>query len=104
MSKEKFKWKYGENKTQKYYDTKIGTDYLCVFCNKWQPDIWMGMINNSMIWDKTWNDRQRKKQGLPKKCDISMLATSCLLCNSDPEYIKKKVEWCYDHNLTEISR
>lgn len=67
MSKAKVKWKYGENKTQKYYDTKIGTDYLCVFCNKWQPDIWMGMINNSMIWDKTWNDRQRKKAGTSKK-------------------------------------
>ena len=39
MSKEKIKWNYGENKTQKYYDSKIGTDYLCVFCNKWQPDI-----------------------------------------------------------------
>ena len=66
MSKAKVKWKYGENRTQKYYDTKIGTDYLCVFCNKWQPDIWMGMINNSMIWDKTWNDRQRKSRDFQK--------------------------------------
>lgn len=66
MSKEKIKWNYGENETQKYYDAKIGTDYLCVFCNKWQPDIWMGMINNSMIWDKTWNDRQRKSRDFPK--------------------------------------
>ena len=104
MSKEKSKWRHGENKTQEYYDTKIETDYLCVFCNKWQPDIWMGMINNSMIWDKTRNDRQRKKQGLPKKCDVSMLATFYLLCNSNPEYMKKKLEWCYNHNLTEISR
>ena len=104
MSKAKVKWKYGENKTQKYYDTKIGTDYLCVFCNKWQPDIWMGMINNSMIYDKTWNDRQRKKQGLPKGCGIHMLYSFGILSSFDPEYIKKKVEWCYNHNLTEISR
>ena len=73
MSRAKIEWNYGENKTQKYYDTKIGTDYLCVFCNKWQRDIWMGMINNSMIYDKTWNDRQRKNQGLPNGCGIHML-------------------------------
>ena len=32
MSKLQFKWKYGENKNQKYYEVRIGNDYLCVFC------------------------------------------------------------------------
>lgn len=30
----KYKWKYGENDYQKYYDVTIGKDYLCVFANK----------------------------------------------------------------------
>lgn len=31
MSKTKFEWKYGENEHQKYYDVKVGNDYLCVY-------------------------------------------------------------------------
>ena len=41
----KYDWQYGENDHQKYYDTYIGNDYLCVFANNWQPDIYMGFID-----------------------------------------------------------
>ena len=100
--KETIVWKYGENKYQHYYDAKIGEDYLCVFCCEWSPDCWTGMVNNYMIHNKTKNDRQRKKQGLPKTAHISELHSDWLLTGS-PEYLMKKVEYCCKHNLIEIS-
>ena len=66
----KYKWKYGENNNQKYYDVTVGKDYLCVFANKWNPNTWLGMYNSICIHNKTKNDRVRKKQGLAKSCCI----------------------------------
>ena len=99
-----YDWKYAENKSQKYYDCVIDNNYLLVFANKWQPNIWMGMINNIMIRDKTSNDRQRMKQGLPKGCDTYLLQVDVMLCNSDPEYMKRRIEHCFKYNKTEVSR
>ena len=31
-------------------------------------------------------------------------AENFILCSSNPEYIMKKVEWYYTHNLMEISQ
>ena len=104
MSKLQFKWKYGENKSQKYYEVRIGNDYLCVYANKWNPDIWMGSYNSVCIHNKTKNDRVRKKQGLPIGSPIHELHRDYLLCSDNPEYMMKKVEWCYTHNLMEISQ
>ncbi len=100
----KYNWKYGENEYQKYYDVTIDRNYLCVFANKWQPDIWMAMVKDRIIHDKTANDRQRKKQGLSKGCHFTELHSDTMLCNKDPNYMMKKAEWCYIHNLEEISR
>lgn len=57
----KYKWKYGENDNQKYYDVTAGKDYLCVFANKWNPNTWLGLCNSICIYNKTKNDRVRKK-------------------------------------------
>ena len=97
-------WEYAENDTQKYYDATINGVYLLVFANKWQPDIWMGMVGNTMIRDKTRNDRQRAKQGLAKGCETHLLQRDAMLCNSDPKYMMKKVERCFRQNKTEICR
>ncbi len=35
MAKLKYDWKYGENSEQKYYETKVGKQTLCIFANKW---------------------------------------------------------------------
>ena len=100
--KTKYEWTYGENEHQIYYDTTVGNNY----------HIYMGAIlsnqkNNPapapIIWDKTRNDEQRKKQGLPLGCDVSELHKQCVLCSNDPIYMMKKVEYCYEHNLQEIS-
>ena len=99
----KYQWKYGENDTQKYYDVLIGNDYLCVFANKWNPCTWMGLVKDKIIHNKTKNDRQRIKQGLVKGCDLSLLKSDYILCNESPEYMMKKVEWCYHHGIIEIS-
>lgn len=104
MSKLRYNWKYGENEYQKYYEAKVGKDYLCVFANKWNPDTWIGDYNSIPIHNKTKNDRVRKKYGLPKNCHTSELKEDFMLCSSNPEYMMKKVEWCYIHNLTEISQ
>ena len=103
----KLEWKYGENASQKYYDVHVGKDYLCVFANKWQPQIWMGCYEAGggglqMIHDKTRNDRQRKKQGLQLGCDIFELRSDWILCSHSPEYMMKKVEYCYKHRKIEV--
>ena len=105
----KLEWKYGENESQKYYDVRIGKDYLCVFANKWQPQIWMGCYETGnsglqMIHDKTWNDRQRKAEGLKRGCDVSELHTCATLCSPSPEYMMKKVEHCYKQRKIEVCR
>lgn len=100
----KYDWKYGENDSQKYYEITVNGDYLCVFANKWQPDIWMAMVKDRMIFDKTANDRHGKKEGLQKGCYFSELCCTTVLCNSNPEYMMKKAEYCYKHSLQEISR
>ncbi|MEE1256270.1 MAG: hypothetical protein UHN47_07130 [Lachnospiraceae bacterium] len=104
MSKTKYEWTYGENDSQKYYDVKVGNDYLCVYSNNWNPNTWMGQYNNTLIHNKTKNDRVRKKYGLPKGCHPSDLREDHILCSDNPEYMMKKVEWCYTHQLMEISQ
>lgn len=103
MKKRKIEWKYGEDGEQKYYEAKVGNDRLWVFMNNWLPDTWMGQYNSVSIYNKTKNDRQRIKQGLAKQCPIFELHKSSLLCSNDPEYMMRKVEWCYLHNLNEIT-
>ena len=98
----KIEWHHGRNDCQEYYDARIGSDYLCVFANKWNPDTWMGIINSRMIYDKTKNDRQRKRQGLPCSAPAHELRSIWVLCGS-PEYMMKKVAYCYRNNKTEIS-
>lgn len=104
MSKLKFEWKYGENENQKYYEVKVGNDYLCVYANNWNPNTWMGSYNSVCIHNKTKNNRIRRKQGLSIGCDVSELREDYLLCSDNPEYMMKKVEWCYTHKLVEISQ
>lgn len=104
MANNTINWTHGENATQEYYDAYVGKDYLCVFANKWQPDIWMGMCRDKVIYDKTANDRQRKKEKVAKDTPIHELRCVTVLGSKSPEYMMKKVEWCYKHNLIEISR
>ena len=99
----KYKWEYGENKHQKYYEANVGKDYLCVYANRWAPQIWMAIVNDRLIHNKTKNNRQRKKQGLPMGCDVSLLRVGSILSSDSLEYVMKKAEWCYQHGLEEIS-
>jgi hypothetical protein len=91
----KFEWKYGENDCQKYYDVNVNGTWICVFANKLYPDKWMAIINNRLIYNRTKNNRMRKK-GIFNK--------SFILYGDTPEYMMKKAEWCYTHNLEEISQ
>lgn len=102
MRKIKYDWKYGENKSQKYYDVYVNGDYLCVFKNNWEH-CWMCMVKDKIVYDKTRNDRQRKKQGLGKGCDVSLLRSVFVLCSQNPEILMRKAEYCYNHGITEIS-
>jgi len=63
----------------------------------------MAQYNNTLIHDKTKNDRVRKRYGLPKGCHPLDLKEDYILCSNNPEYMMKKVEYCYTHNLMEIS-
>lgn len=100
----KYEWRYGENDNQKYYDVMVGKDYLCVYANKWNPNTWLGSYNSICIHNKTKNDRVRKKQGLAKGCHPPELREDFMLCSDNPEYMMKKVEYCYVHGLMEISQ
>ena len=75
-------WREGENPYQNYYDVTVDGKYLLVFANKQQPDIWMAMVDGIMIHDRTANDKQRKKQGLPNGCPLSQLHSTTILTNS----------------------
>lgn len=94
-------WQHGENEFQEYYDVYVGKDYLCVFRNKWES-CWMAMVKDQMIHNKTMNDRQRKRQGLPKGAPIHLLKSDWMLTGT-PEYLMKKAEYCYRHKQNEIS-
>lgn len=99
-----YDWKYGENEHQKYYEVIVNGTYLCVFANNWNPNIWLGSYGNVTIHNKTLNDRQRKKQGLPKGSDTYLLHCDYILTSDSPEYMMRKVEYCYKHGKTEISQ
>lgn len=104
--KNTYMWKYGDNGNQTYYETEVGKDYLCVYANKasGNPKMYMAMyIKNGCsvnIWDKTYNDRMRKKG----YCTKDGTPTNCrLLGSEDIEYMKKKLIYCYEHGKSEIT-
>lgn len=109
MKKKIYEWKYGENDCLKYYEVKFkkGKDYLCIYANKKYPDLWMGMYIKARcditLEDKTFNDRQRKKES---KAGILMnnIPRTTRLLSGNPDYMKKKIIWAYEHNLREISK
>lgn len=60
------------------------------------------LIQQHLYSQQDKNDRVRKKQGLGKGCHPSELRQDFMLCSNDPEYMMKKVEYCYNHGLMEI--
>lgn len=105
MEKDKqFNWTYGENPTQRFYDTYVGTDYLLVFANIWQPDNWMGMQRGQMVHDKTANDKQRKREKVSMDYPLQMMRRTTVLHSSDPEYMMRKVEFAYQNNVNEVPK
>ena len=98
----KYKWNYGANKLQRYYEAVVDGHYLCVFENKAHLGVWMGCYDNQMLYDKTQNDRVRKKYNLPQG-HIELLPKSSLLQSDNPEYMQKKVEGAFTHQMLEIS-
>lgn len=102
LKKHRYDWREGENPYQNYYDVTVDGKYLLVFANKQQPDIWMAMVDGIMIHDRTANDRQRKKQGLPSGSPISHLHSITILASKDPDYMMTKTEICYENHLEEV--
>lgn len=99
----KYDWQHGENERCEYYKTDIGFDHLSVHMDKSAPNIWFGLLNGKIIFDKTKNDRVRKKYNLPHNCPMYNLPTIHFLTNADPQYMMRKVERYYTHGLLEIS-
>ena len=104
MAKLKYDWKYGENEHQKFYEVTVNGIYLLVFANNWNPNTWMGSYGSTIIHDKTYNDRQRQKQGLAKGCDTYLLQKDMMLSSNDPEYMMQKVEYCFKTGKEEVCR
>lgn len=98
----KLEWSYHENTEQKYWEAREDSHELFVFANKYEPDIWMAMVDGRMIHNKTRNDRVRKKMGLPKQAPLYELTCISLLTGT-PEYLMRKAEYCFRHKKTEIS-
>lgn len=109
--KKSYNWVYGESDCQNYYEVKLGKDYLCVFAHKKYPEVWMGFyIKNGQdvtVMDKTFNDRQRKKDeknGITSMYDGYLYPrTTKLLGSKDVEFMKRKVIFAYEHELSEVS-
>lgn len=94
-----YDWQHGDNGVQEYYDTTVNGRYLLVFKNKADknPDHWACSIDNIMIKDKTRTDYYKNKKDI-----LSTVRPICLL-SGRPAYLIKKTEWCFNHNITEIS-
>ena len=63
----------------------------------------MGMFCGKMIHNKTKNNKYRRKEKLPLSTHWSELRCDTILCSIDPAYMMRKVEYCYRHNIDEIS-
>jgi hypothetical protein len=63
----------------------------------------MGMSRDKMIHNKTKNNKYRRKEKLPLNTHWSELRCDTILCSIDPVYMMRKVEYCYRHNIDEIS-
>lgn len=65
----------------------------------------MGMYETDkcfvVIMDKTFAARQRKKSSATTRI---LLSDNPVLSSNNPEYIKKKLIWAYEHGLREITR
>lgn len=80
-----------------------------MFANKSAPNIWLGTYikygyGPVTIANKTFNDKQRKKEsknGAIKLWD-NMPNKIQILSSNDPEYMKEKVIYAYEHNLLEV--
>lgn len=94
-----FDWKYGENDYQNYYDVTVDGTYLLVFANKVQPNLWMGMVDNHMILNKTAMEKDIARK---VKNKLSMNTTYIFLSSDTPEYMMSKVEECFKNHKTEI--
>ena len=106
----RYEWNHAENDTQEYYDTIVNDDYLCVFRNKSEeaPNTWIGVYQKNgcgvcTIYNKTFNDRQRKRLGVGKNYSLCLLPRVRFLTNSDPLYMQAKVEHCYRNDKVEVS-
>ena len=97
-----YNWQHGDNGNQEYYDTTVNGTYLLVFKNRWDS-CWMCSVGDRIIHDRTRNDRQRKRQSLPKGCPVTELRRDAMLCASEPQKLMAKAEYCYRHKLEEIS-
>ena len=95
----KYDWQYGDNGVQEYYDVTVNGKYLLVFRNKADKKNknWMCSIDGIMIENKTRNNYYRNK-----KDEANPFSHHCLLCGF-PANLIKKVEYCFDHNMTEIT-
>lgn len=104
MAKKKYDWKYSENKNEMRYDVTVDGKHLSVIGWRTCPPFWRGFIDDYSIDDKTANDYERKRHGLPLGCPVNLLPSVSVLSSDDPEYMKKKVERCFRANKTEICR
>ena len=102
---------YGENEYQTYYECKVNSDdTLLIFANKGtqHSNLYMAMIQRgkecTLVYDKRYNDQQRKKIGCTGKNDVRWHTISTrALASEDIEYLKRKLIYCYEHNQNEIT-
>lgn len=95
---EKITWVYGENEVSFYEEAFADGHQLFVFALKSHPDIWMGMIDDKTIGDKTANSAQLEKDqaDLPSwksGADHPSCWTACSRSNADT--MKRIVARCY---------
>ena len=102
----KYNWEHGENAFQEFYDTYNGKDYLLVF-RLFQDKVnnWIGSYTKDgephTLMNKTKNDCVRKRDHLPKNSHQSELRDVFILTGS-PDYLMKKVEYCYERGIFEV--
>ena len=106
-----YSWKHGFNDTQEFYEVKLPNgDYLYTIRQLKGPctDTWTGGIlwndgRGQCIYDRTANNKQRKKEGVDLSTPTWKLHATRLLGTKDPHKIIPKIEYCYKNKKIEVT-
>lgn len=91
----KYKWTYGENKSQKYWEAKPKKGVtLSVIQNKMESEWFCIILDHDAC--LLLEDKAKMESRSAEKCQLQ---TTYMLRSKNAEEIKQKAEYCYDNHV-----